>query len=333
MSSNRITREDIIRLKLNKRRQVRRLIRIVLTLLVLIGGISVYVVHKVSSDESGQSGGEVTVGVNPDLGENSEEEIPDYSKIDNSEAPDSSEGNTTEEDLLETFVFEVPKTELGDIDGSVGENWVDAGLFERKNEPVDIKYFSDVVFVGDSRTEGLILYSGLPNLNGFCYKALGINKLDKDENIAVPGYTDKYTCYDAISMTKYDAYYLSFGVNELGWVDVDVYIEFYDKLIDHILTVNPDAIIYVQNILPVSKTKSEESDIYNIDRINEFNSKILAMCQARRDVVYLDVAAAVSDGEGYLPEEASYDGIHCDASYCKRIIQYIRYNTYTKNNN
>ena len=55
------------------------------------------------------------------------------------------------------------------------------------------------------------------------------------------------------------------------------------------------------------------------------------MCQDRKDVIYLDIASAVMDEEGYLPEEASTDGIHCNADYCKRIIQYIRNNTYTKN--
>lgn len=329
MSTNRVTREDIIRLKLNKRRQMRRIIYSFIAFLLVVSGISLFAVHRINNTDSKQSGGQINVGVNPNLGDDSKEEIPDYSIIKNNNTS-SDEENTTEDDILETFVFEVPETELPHIDGSVGENWVDPEVFTRVDALADIRYFSDVVFVGDSRTEGLILYAGLPNLNGFCYKALGINKLDKEENIVVPGYTGEYTCYDAIAMTDYDAYYLSFGVNELGWVDVDVYIEFYNKLIDHIFDVNPDAIVYVENILPVSRKKSEESDVYNIERINEFNDKILAMCQERKDVIYLDVAASVSDDEGYLPEEASYDGIHCDSGYCKRIIQYIRYNTYTK---
>ena len=47
-------------------------------------------------------------------------------------------------------------------------------------------------------------------------------------------------------------------------------------------------------------------------------------------VIYLDSAAAVMDEDGYLPEEASTDGIHCDINYVKRLIQFYRYNTFKK---
>lgn len=278
-----------------------------------------------------KEGKEITVGVNPDLGivnidkQNFDEIDADSDK----EATEVTEDNS-QSDKLEAFVFEVPKTCLPPVEDITGSNWYDDNLYSPIDEIPEIRYFSKVVFVGDSRTEGLVLYSGLPNINGFCYKALGIDKLEDDACILVDGYSGKYTCFDAISMTKYDGYYLSFGVNELGWVSVSSFIDCYNKLIDHIISVNPDAVIYVQNILPVSKKKSDGSSIYNMEKVNEFNAAILEMCMQRKDVIYLDVASVVTDADGYLPAEASSDGIHCNDDYCKRIIQYIRRNIYIK---
>lgn len=328
MSVNRITREDIIRLKLNKKRQLRKRFFIFGAFLAAIAGIGVYVTGHLKSENHAEKGKEILVGVEPSLG-TSDIEKADYSSI-VSQEQENHEEYVTESDYLETFVFEVPETSLPPVEEIQGNNWFDESYYKKSKNMVDIRYFSKVVFVGDSRTEGLVLYSGLPNINGFCYKGLTVNKLTSSANIYVEGYGNGYTCYDAISLVPYDSYYCSFGINELGWVNIDVFIDYFNDLLDHIKSVNPDAVVYVQNILPISKSESDSTSIFTQERINLFNEEILAMCQERKDVIYLDVASAVTDAEGYLPEEAASDGIHCNADYCKRIIQYIRCNTYTK---
>ncbi len=330
MSTNRITREDIIRLKLNKKRQTRKLAIIISSFIVVIVCVSIYIVNKIDKDIESSKGKEVLVGVEPQLGSNNISKF-DYSHI-VSQAQQTEQEIIDEAEILEGFEFIVPETSLSPVEDIQGNNWYDETYYQKNDMTVDVRYFSKAVFVGDSRTEGLILYSGIPNINGLCYKGLSVDKLTTDASIYVEGYGGKYTCYDGISMTYYDSYYCSFGVNELGWYSIDVYIDYFSDLIDHIRSVNPDAVIYVQSILPVSKKESEGSDIYKQERINEFNSYLLEMCKERKDVIYLDVASAVMNEEGYLPEEAAVDGIHCNADYCKRIIQYIRNNTYKKIN-
>lgn len=328
MSTNRITREDIIRLKLNRKRQLRKCFFVICVCLAAVAGIGVYVIVGLKSDNDVEKGKEILVGAEPSLG-TSDIEKTDYSTI-ASLTQEEHDDYVTESEYLETFVFEVPETSLSPVEEIQGNNWCDESCYKKSEKMVDIRYFSKAVFVGDSRTEGLVLYSGLPNINGFCYKGLTVNKLTSSADIYVEGYGNGYTCYDAISLVPYDSYYCSFGINELGWVNIDVFIDYFDALLDHIKSVNPDAIIYVQNILPISKSESDSTSIFTQERINLFNEEILAMCQERKDVIYLDVASAVTDSEGYLPEEAASDGIHCNADYCKRIIQYIRCNTYTK---
>ena len=78
----------------------------------------------------------------------------------------------------------------------------------------------------------------------------------------------------------------------------------------------PDATIYVQSILPVSKEKSDSSDIYNMERVNMFNGLLQEMAE-EEGVIYLDVASSVMDSEGYLPADASTDGVHLNKEYCQ----------------
>ncbi len=334
MSSVRITREYIENLKLKRRKKIRRIVTLTVSGFVLIAvGITCIVFSAELFPD--RQGSEVSVGTHTNLGD-SNTSVLDYENTGNSSisSPQEPSSENTSDDTTEIdyedIVFEVPDTSLPPVEEIEGDNWYNDYTFTNNDELVGFEYFDDTVFIGDSRTEGLLLFSGLPNLNGFCYKGLSVDKLENTQNIIIPGYSGQYSCYEAISMTEYDNYYCMFGVNELGWVSIDAFVEHLSGLIDHIQSVNSEAVIYIESILPVSKKVSEENDIYKQERINEFNRKIKDMCMSRKDVIYLDISSAVIGEDGYLPEEASPDGIHCNADYCKRIIQYIRYNTFTK---
>ena len=286
---------------------------------------------KVTDKSKGKKGGQIKYNVAANLGKNPVGYI-DYNIMITHSAVFA---NNTEAGEMTTVSYEgmdydVPDTVLGPVEEVKPSNWFDESVYKKNDELVNLSYFNTACFIGDSRTEGLILYSELPNINGFYYKGLSVDKLSTDKVISIPGMGSGYTCYEAVMATKFDAYYLMFGVNELGWVYVDMFTENLSKFIDYIKSVNPDAIIYVQSILPVSLSSSQKSDIYNQDRVNMYNEELLKMCKERGDVIYLDSSAAVKDENGYLPEEASTDGIHCDIKYVKRLIQFYRYNTFKK---
>lgn len=211
-----------------------------------------------------------------------------------------------------------------------GSNWADLTKYYPTGLSASEEYYENVVFIGDSRTEALMLYSGISSFNAICYKGLSVDKLETKAWVTLPGETEKMTCYDAVSGSFYDSYYLMFGVNELGWSNIDLFIEDFSKLIDHIYSVNPDAVIYVVSILPVTKAKSDSSTVYTLERVQMFNDNLLQMCKDRGDVVYLDLSSAIADADGYLPSEASTDGIHFTSAYCKPLIEYIQNNIYYK---
>ena len=57
----------------------------------------------------------------------------------------------------------------------------------------------------------------------------------------------------------------------MGWVYDDIFIEDYKTFIDSVREIQPDATIYVENILPVSKKLSDEDEIYNNKNVKKFN--------------------------------------------------------------
>ena len=88
----------------------------------------------------------------------------------------------------------------------------------------------------------------------------------------------------------------------------------------------PSATIYVQSILPVTRAKSQSSDVYTNEKIDDYNARIREMAQ-REGVQYLDVAQAVRGADGALPEEATTDGVHLNKAYCQKWTDYLRQKT------
>ncbi|MBC8558961.1 GDSL-type esterase/lipase family protein [Fumia xinanensis] len=190
---------------------------------------------------------------------------------------------------------------------------------------VDNSYFDDAVFIGDSRTQGFIIYNGLSNATTYMDKGLKVDTAFTKADIEVNGV--KMSAMDALAQNKtFKRVYVMLGVNELGWAYSDIFIEKYGELVDKIKEIKPDAEIYIQSILPVSEKKSSSDKIYNMTKINEYNSLIKKMAEDKK-VYYLNVAEAVADSSGYLPAEASTDGVHLNKEYCGKWLDYLKNHT------
>ena len=190
--------------------------------------------------------------------------------------------------------------------------------------PVEPGDYSDAAFIGDSRTEALKTYGLLKGADYYTYKGLKVDTVFTEPCIDVDG--SKMTVMDAIGRKQYKRIYIMLGVNELGWVSTDIFIDDYGKIIDNLKETQPGATIYVQSILPVSAKKSEIDEIYNNPRINEFNGLIQAMAE-EKGVTYLPVNTAVMDETGALPAGASTDGVHPNIDYCRKWTAYLDENT------
>lgn len=191
----------------------------------------------------------------------------------------------------------------------------------------DLSYFDDAIFIGNSRTQGLFLYTGLSSTS-YTYQGLKVDTVFTEKVINMNG--QKITIADAVKQNhNFSKAYIMLGINELGWKVRSLYVEKYKEIIAMIREVNPNAVIYVQSILPVTQVVSEKDKVYNMTNIREFNQLLKDMCRDT-NTIYLNVSEAVEDTNGYLPEEASSDGIHLNRSYCFKWLEYLRTHTTEK---
>ncbi len=193
-----------------------------------------------------------------------------------------------------------------------------------ESEAVDNSYFADAVFVGDSRTEGLKMYSGLDSSQFFSSVGMDVDKVFTDQVVSLNG--QLLTVAQALEQASYSKVYIMLGMNELGWVYESVFADNYARIIDTIRESHPDATIYVQSILPVSQWKDGSNDIYTNANVVRLQKALVAMCE-EKGVNYVNVAEGIQDEQGYLPSEATQDGVHLTPEYCQRWMDYLKTHT------
>lgn len=232
-------------------------------------------------------------------------EVPDQSA---EEQPDAK----TEDDAYD------PDSESKGQSGKKGEYDYSAPVPE--SEQVAKSYFDDAVFIGDSRTEGFMLSAGLSNATFYSHKGITVNTVFTEPAIKMGN--SKVSIMDALAKTDFSKVYIMLGINETGWVYSSLFIEKYAEIVDEIKKINPDAVIYVQQILPVSQKVSEEHRYIKNKRIRKYNTLLQEMAE-EKEVYFVDVAKAVEDEKGVLPEDAAVDGIHLKKDYCKKWLEYL----------
>lgn len=194
-----------------------------------------------------------------------------------------------------------------------------------QSEPVDESYFDDAIFIGDSRTKSLISYSGLNNARSYAYLGMNVRNVYTKELVPVGG--KNVSVMEAIKKNaSFNKAYIMLGFNELGWQYPRVFIEDYEKIIDDIRQINPDACIYVQLIIPVTENQSASDEYENNPRIGVFNELIMRMAEEKQ-VYLLDPGSALVNAKGVLSEGDTWDGIHLKAEPSKKWLEYLKSHT------
>ncbi len=195
-------------------------------------------------------------------------------------------------------------------------------LLRQGGKNIPNSYFNRSAFIGDSRTEGFLLYNSLIHAGNYGIKALTVDGFFHKEAVnSVDG--SKITVAEAIQNKEYDAFYIMFGMNELGWSSEKTFISKYGQVIDTIRSAHPDSKIVVQSILPVTAERSAQDPIFNNAKITHYNELIQQMCR-EKSVDYFNVAARFTDEDGALFADASTDGIHLNKKYCNLWLAYLK---------
>lgn len=236
---------------------------------------------------------------------------------------DSPEDDSTAADTSTTetegAASEDPSTEL-----ETAETESDPYDFSRpvpENDPVDIDFFDDAVIIGNSRADGLILFNGLSNTTAFTHNGLTVSSAFTTPLADADG--EQISAVDALRQTEFTKVYLMFGINEVGWASDDIFIQRYQKLIDEIKSINPEADIYVHSIFPVSAKVNSDSKFLRNEKIHRYNKRLQTMAE-ENELYYLNAGEQMfSQKNGCLPDDASTDGIHLKVEYYKQWMDYL----------
>jgi hypothetical protein len=184
----------------------------------------------------------------------------------------------------------------------------------------DESYFDDAVFIGDSRTEGLKLYSGLKNATFYAEKGLDVATIFTHK-IKING--SDMTIIDALHKKKFGKVYINLGINEMGWPYDSEFIKHYGKVIDAIKEAQPDAVIYLQSIIRISSEKDKNPPEYFKNKTIIRRNKLLKELAKEKDINYIDPNEVLTNDKGYLIEGASFDGVHLNKAYCEKWKKFL----------
>lgn len=176
---------------------------------------------------------------------------------------------------------------------------------------VSTDYFDDALFIGDSRTIGIYEYGNLKNATFFASN--GLNVYDVFDNVIEVPELGSPTLSDLLSQKDFGKIYIMLGINELGY-DFNNTIAKYEALVDSIRERLPEAIIYIQANLHVTKSRAESDDIYNNENINKFNLAVSSIAD-NKDIFYLDVNEIFDDESGDLNPDYTSDNTHVLGKY------------------
>ncbi len=200
--------------------------------------------------------------------------------------------NKDDENTMQVKTFlETGILHAQDIGKSAG-----AGEFIKDGKPQYSALFGKSVVIGDSITEGLLVYGFLTEEQSVC--EIGGSVMKSDEAIA-----------SAAGLSPEKAFF-SYGTNDMGMYSGNSqgFIKQYSAVIEKFMEMSPDTKVYVNSIPKPSDGKISSGGYFY--KWEDFNSEIKAMCE-RMDIEYIDNTYILIEH----PELYGGDGIHVSPSY------------------
>ena len=194
-----------------------------------------------------------------------------------------------------------------------------------ESEGAEEAWFSDAVFIGDSRTDGLRLYGGIEGADFIQHTGIMVFEVDDAAKKVIKSGGKSYTVMEALGLKQYGKVYVMLGVNELGYFNDKAFQVAYAAMVDRIREIQPGAVIYLQTLVRINPERAKANDIpyyvtnETIDRYNEY----IAQIAEDKKVFLVDVNAGLIDETGVLPREGTGDGVHFSKAYCVKWHEYL----------
>ena len=222
--------------------------------------------------------------------------------------------NTTEDATSEVTAESAKEAAEGSVSTQEFSEQPERGPLEF--ETVERDYFDDALFVGDSRTVGIMEYGGLENATFFADSGMSVYGLPL-KKITIPD-TGKVTFEELLEQKKFGKIYLMLGLNELGY-RFDATQQKYRDTVNKIRELQEDAIIYLCANMHVTEEQSGKDAIYNNTKVNQMNDMISGLADGET-IFYIDINELFDDEAGSLSSEYSSDAFHV---YGKHYVEWV----------
>lgn len=197
--------------------------------------------------------------------------------------------------------------------------------------PVGDDYFKSILFIGDSRSQGLsIATGGGYGATFYADRGLSIDSVGTKQFLVrkqADGSSKNLSITEALTADPHKGkIYIWLGLNELGWRSADRFETAFRTQLTAVKTACPDAEIVIMSILPVGRSAvviGVDSSAAANARVIEYND-ILYRLAEEFGTYYLNCYEAFADAEGYLPNGYASDGIHLVRDQNLALCDYIR---------
>lgn len=190
----------------------------------------------------------------------------------------------------------------------------------RETPPAGEDYLRATVFIGDSRTEGLVRYGLLEQSQVFAED--GMNHKNARVKPVVQYEGGLLTIAQAVERAQPERMIVDFGINGFSFMSEEEFMEEYEGLIDELHAASPDSAIIIQSIFPVSSLKEQLDPSFANKKLERLNSLLYQLAE-EKGCYFLDTAEALTGSDGGLLDEYNAgDGIHLNADAYEVILDY-----------
>lgn len=201
-----------------------------------------------------------------------------------------------------------------------------------ETEDMGQEYLDSIVFYGDSNTNRLraeeLLSGGYGTGQVWTPMSgtLTLNRWDIDK-IVYPETWTEMDVTEAMAEKKPEYLLINLGTNGVSFMDEEYFKSEYTEMVEALMAASPETKIILSSLYPVAQSYPYQGDINN-EKLSAASGWVYDIAQ-ELGLRYIDLAAAVEDENGDLPETSHIgDGYHLTKAALEDVLEYIRTHGY-----
>ncbi len=181
-------------------------------------------------------------------------------------------------------------------------------------------YFSDAVFIGDSRTVGMQQSGLLADATYYAKTGIGIGEILTKRFINEGGVM--LSVEEALARHTFGKVYIMAGINDMARGDTSWFIQQYKKILAVVQRTQPDAVVYIQGNIPMSYQTQDLNGTLNNQNLSQRNEASRTLADSET-IFYLDIGYIYTDRYGHLDSAYTRDGLHIKSEYYTLWADYL----------